>query len=72
MSGVSRGDSEAFDRLVRPYLSMTYRTAVLIIHDCHAAQDAVQDALLEMSQSIARFDSHNSGHGSTELSSTGR
>ncbi len=39
---------------------MAYRTAVLIIHDRHAAQDAVQDALVEVFQNIRRFEPRKS------------
>jgi RNA polymerase sigma factor (sigma-70 family) len=49
------GDMIAFDLLMRPYLSMAYRTAFLIISDHHLAQDAVQNALIEVFQSLHRF-----------------
>ncbi|WP_426984045.1 RNA polymerase sigma factor [Brevibacillus borstelensis] len=51
-----KGDSAGFEELVRPHLAMAYRTALLIIHDRQLAQDAVQEALFEVYQSLDRFD----------------
>lgn len=50
------GEPEAFEQLVKPYLAMAYRTAYLIIHDKHLAQDAVQEGLIEAYQHIDRLD----------------
>ncbi|MGE7272745.1 RNA polymerase sigma factor [Brevibacillus panacihumi] len=49
-------DSASFEQLVRPHLAMAYRTACLIIRDRQLAQDAVQEALVEVYQSLERFD----------------
>lgn len=49
------GEGACFGDLVKPYLSMAYRTAFLIVNDRHLAQDAVQEALVEAYQSISRF-----------------
>ncbi|WP_064200294.1 RNA polymerase sigma factor [Brevibacillus brevis] len=49
-------EPEAFEQLVKPYLAMAYRTAYLIIHDKHLAQDAVQEGLIEAYQHIDRLD----------------
>ncbi|MEJ8544048.1 RNA polymerase sigma factor [Brevibacillus borstelensis] len=51
-----QGDSASFEELVQPHLAMAYRTACLIIHDRQLAQDAVQEALFEVYQSLDRFD----------------
>lgn len=50
------GYSAVFESLVQPHLQMAFRTAFLIIHDYHLAQDAVQEALLEAYQYLHRFD----------------
>lgn len=51
-----KGDSASFEQLIRPHLAMAYRTACLIIRDRQLAQDAVQEALFEVYQSLDRFD----------------
>ncbi|GED69544.1 hypothetical protein BRE01_32460 [Brevibacillus reuszeri] len=45
-----------FEQLVQPHLGTAFRTAFLLIHDYHLAQDAVQEALWEAYQSLHRFD----------------
>jgi RNA polymerase sigma-70 factor (ECF subfamily) len=49
------GDMQAYDSLIRPYLTMAFRTAALITHDHHLAQDAVQNALIEVYRTLDRF-----------------
>lgn len=45
-----------FEKLVQPHLTIAFRTAFLLIHDYHLAQDAVQEALWEAYQYLYRFD----------------
>jgi RNA polymerase sigma-70 factor (ECF subfamily) len=40
------GDGVAFDRLVRPYLDVAFRTAYLVTRDAADAEDATQAALI--------------------------
>ncbi|MGG1661940.1 RNA polymerase sigma factor [Brevibacillus sp. NRS-1366] len=49
-------DKLDFEHLVQPHLNTAFRTAFLLIHDYHLAQDAVQEALWEAYQSLYRFD----------------
>jgi RNA polymerase sigma-70 factor (ECF subfamily) len=41
-----RGDSEAFEALIRPAYDRLFATAHRILRDHHAAEDAVQDAIV--------------------------
>ncbi len=49
------GDALAFERLVSPHLPGAYSTAALITRCYDAAQDAVQQGLIEAYRSIGRF-----------------
>ena len=44
---VRRGDSRAFDQLVRRHLAVAHRVAARVLNDTHDAQDAVQDAFIQ-------------------------
>jgi RNA polymerase sigma-70 factor (ECF subfamily) len=44
---VRRGDSRAFDQLVRRHLAVAHRVAVRVLNDTHDAQDACQDAFIQ-------------------------
>ncbi|MBN6187094.1 RNA polymerase sigma factor [Aneurinibacillus sp. BA2021] len=52
MKQCRQGDKAAFSTLVRPYLQRAYSTAFTILGTQHAAEDAVQNALLEAYRSI--------------------
>jgi RNA polymerase sigma-70 factor (ECF subfamily) len=44
---VRRGESRAFDQLVRRHLAVAHRVAVRVLNDPHDAQDACQDAFIQ-------------------------
>ncbi len=50
-----RGDAAAFEQLVTPYLAVAYRTAYLITRSDDGAQEAVQEGLIEVYQSLGGF-----------------
>ena len=47
-----RGNKEAFYELVEPHLAKAYRTAYAILHSQPEAEDAVQNSLLEVYQTL--------------------
>lgn len=47
-----RGIKEAFYELVEPHLAKAYRTAYAILHSQSEAEDAVQNSLLEVYQTL--------------------
>lgn len=49
------GDAEAFEQLVAPYLPTAFCTAALMTRCYYAAQDAVQEGLIEAYQNLGRF-----------------
>lgn len=50
-----RGDGAAFERLVRPYLDLAFRTAFIITRDAADAEDASQAALIKAHAHLDRF-----------------
>jgi RNA polymerase sigma-70 factor (ECF subfamily) len=44
---VRKGDSRAFDQLVRRHLAVAHRVALRVLDDTHDAQDACQDAFIQ-------------------------
>ncbi|MCM3737049.1 RNA polymerase sigma factor [Bacillus cytotoxicus] len=52
---VKQGDKEAFNQLLQPYIHKAYQTAYLIVDDKGAAEDAVQESLIQTYESIYRF-----------------
>jgi RNA polymerase sigma factor (sigma-70 family) len=50
------GNDDAFNLLVQPYIKRSYQTAFLLLHDNNLAEDAVQEALIELYKSIKKFD----------------
>lgn len=50
------GSADAREEIVRRYWSEAERTATLIVHDPHAAQDIAQESLLLLLDSLGRFD----------------
>jgi RNA polymerase sigma-70 factor (ECF subfamily) len=53
----SQGDRDAFGALVRAHLPQALALARRVLHDDHAAEDAVQDAFLQALRAIDRYDS---------------
>jgi RNA polymerase sigma-70 factor (ECF subfamily) len=47
VNAVRRGDSRAFDQLVRRHLAVAHRVALRVLDDVHDAQDACQDAFIQ-------------------------
>jgi RNA polymerase sigma-70 factor (ECF subfamily) len=52
----SRGDRDAFGALVRAHLPQALALAHRVLHDDHAAEDAVQDSFLQALRAIDRLD----------------
>jgi RNA polymerase sigma factor (sigma-70 family) len=52
----SNGNDDAFNILVQPYIKRSHQTAYLLLHDKNLAEDAVQEALIELYKSIKKFD----------------
>jgi len=50
------GNHNAFNQLIKPYISSAHQTAYMLLHDRGWAEDAVQEALLQTYQSLHRFD----------------
>jgi RNA polymerase sigma factor (sigma-70 family) len=50
-----RGDTHAFDELVRPHWQMSFRLAYLITRNAADAEDAAQDALVKSWGALSRF-----------------
>lgn len=51
-----QGDDNSFNSLVNPYIKQAHQTAYLLLHDYALAQDAVQEALIQIHSSLKRFD----------------
>lgn len=49
------GDPAAFEALVTPHIPTAFRTALLMTQSRDSAQEAVQEALIEVFRSLARF-----------------
>ena len=52
---VQRGDLQAYDKLVREYESIAFRTSFLIVRDAHDAADVAQDAFVRAYQAMGSF-----------------
>lgn len=50
-----KGNKEAFNQLLQPYIQKAYRTSYLILNDKGLAEDAVQESLIQTYQSMKRF-----------------
>ncbi|MBN2981784.1 antiterminator Q family protein [Cohnella algarum] len=51
----AHGSDEAFNTLVKPYLKQAHQTAYLLLHDYNLAEDAVQEALIQLHRSLPKF-----------------
>lgn len=51
-----RGSGEAIEQLVRRHWDGAHRTAFLIVHDAHVAEDIAQEAMLSAIRAIDSFD----------------
>ncbi len=49
------GDEIAFERLLQPLLDPAYRLACAMLHDHHAAEDAVQDSAFRAWRKISQL-----------------
>jgi RNA polymerase sigma-70 factor, ECF subfamily len=49
------GDHEAYGELVRLHQELAFRTAFLITHSAHDAEEAVQEAFIKAHRSLRRF-----------------
>ncbi len=47
VQAAKQGDESAFELLLQPLLEQAYRLACVMLHDHHAAEDAVQEAALK-------------------------
>ena len=47
VQAAKKGDNAAFDALLQPLYAPAYRMATAILHDSHAAEDAVQEASIK-------------------------
>ncbi|MFE7083790.1 RNA polymerase sigma factor [Priestia megaterium] len=52
-----RGDNEAFNVLLEPYIKQAHQTAYLLLHDYSLVEDSVQEALIQTYTSLKRFNS---------------
>ncbi len=50
-----RGDGPAFEQLVRPYVDLAFRTALIVTRDAADAEDATQIALIKACSHLSRF-----------------
>ena len=50
-----RGDSRAYEELVRPHQEIAFRVAYVITRNAADAEDAVQDALVKAWRALGRF-----------------
>ncbi|MFL5943525.1 MAG: RNA polymerase sigma factor [Gaiellaceae bacterium] len=50
-----RGDSQAFEELVRAYQSLAFRTAFVIAGDAADAEEAAQDGFVKAHRALGRF-----------------
>ncbi|SMQ80847.1 RNA polymerase sigma-70 factor, ECF subfamily [Bacillus sp. OV166] len=53
-----KGDNNAFSSLVNPYIKQAHQTAFLLLHDYSLAEDAVQEALIQVNTVLKRYKSH--------------
>lgn len=52
-----QGDNNSFNTLLKVYIKEAHQTAFLILHDYTLAEDAVQEALIQIHSSLKRYDS---------------
>ncbi len=55
MLRAQRGDSRAYEELVRPHEEIAFRVAYVITRNAADAEDAVQDALVKAWRALGRF-----------------
>lgn len=53
-----KGDNKAFRSLINPYFKQAHQTAFLLVHDRNIAEDAVQEALIQVHTSLKRYKPH--------------
>lgn len=53
-----KGDDDAFNTLLTPYIKRAHQTAYLLLNEYTLAEDAVQEALIQTYSSLKRFDSN--------------
>jgi RNA polymerase sigma factor (sigma-70 family) len=52
------GDNKAFSSLINPYIKQAHQTAFLLLHDYSLAEDAVQEALIQVNTALKRYKPH--------------
>jgi RNA polymerase sigma-70 factor (ECF subfamily) len=55
VQAAKQGDDAAFETLLEPLLEQAYRLACAMLHDHHAAEDAVQDAALKAWRKVGQL-----------------
>src|SRR6476646_3260191 len=55
VQAAKQGDDLAFEALLEPLLEQAYRLACAMLHDHHAAEDAVQDAALKAWRKVGQL-----------------
>jgi RNA polymerase sigma factor (sigma-70 family) len=50
-----KGDNMAFSSLINPYIKQAHQTAFLLLHDYSLAEDAVQEALIQVNIALKRY-----------------
>jgi len=55
VQAAKQGDDAAFEALLEPLLGQAYRLACALMHDHHAAEDAVQDAALKAWRKVSQL-----------------
>lgn len=53
-----KGDNIAFSSLINPYIKQAHQTAFLLLHDYSLAEDAVQEALIQVNTALKRYKPH--------------
>jgi RNA polymerase sigma factor (sigma-70 family) len=53
-----KGDNNAFSSLMNPYIKQAHQTAFLLLHDYSLAEDAVQEALIQVNNVLKRYKPH--------------
>lgn len=53
-----KGDDDAFNTLLTPYIKRAHQTAYLLLNEYILAEDAVQEALIQTYSSLKRYDSN--------------
>jgi RNA polymerase sigma-70 factor (ECF subfamily) len=55
VQAAKQGDDSAFEALLEPLLQQAYRLAFVMLHDHHAAEDAVQEAALKAWRKVSQL-----------------